>query len=107
MGWEFGACGGAVSPVGGVGDRASAWAAMGRSEVSVVRDVAPRVFEGALSIAFSIGPAPWTGAVDQACIDRVERVSVLQARTDPRPVLARRCGVAWAVSARRARGSRA
>ena len=89
-----------------MGGGASACAAMCRSEVSVVSDVASRVFEGALRIAFSIGAPSGPGAVDQLRVDRIEWVAALQARTDPRPVVAGGCGVALAVSARRARGGR-
>lgn len=48
----------------------------------------PRVVEGTLRIAFGIGPAAWSHAVDEAAIDRIRVVVVLEERADPRPVLA-------------------
>ena len=51
-------------------------------------DVAQRVIEGALGIPLGIGTTAWTRAVDEAAIDRVRVMSVLEERTDPRPVLA-------------------
>ena len=77
----FSPCGGRVE---GARSACVAWA----GDAVVVSDVAKGLFEGAPSIAFGIGTPAWTGAVDEARIEGVGRVSVLEARADPRPVLA-------------------
>lgn len=79
------------SPLGGRGKpgiQRSAVATMSVGDAWVSSDVTQGVLEGAPGIPVGIGTAAWTRAVDEACIDRVRVVSLLEERADPRPVLA-------------------
>ena len=66
----------------------------------MVGDVASRVLQGTLRIAFRIGATAGPGAVDQLRVDRLGREAALQACTDPGPVVAGGGGVALSVITR-------